>query len=237
MPKRISLGGCAALATWAGQLLTAALPMSAQAQAVPTSQADRAAPGLRTLGPSAPNSTPDSAPALPAGARSITLTEAELNDALAQRFPLQRSLHGLVQLSLSQPRVQLVPSAQRLRTRVRLRVAEPFTGQAHEGDVQLLHGLRFEASDRSLRMTGVQVEQLSFPSVPEPYRRMLLEQAPPLLAQALAEQPLYTAKPEQTALLDGLGFAIGALQVTPQGLRVVLTPALMAPPAETPARP
>ena len=175
--------------------------------------------------------------ALPAGSRTITWTEPELNDALAQRFPQQRNLHGLLQITLSQPRVQLVPSANRLRTSVRLRLAEPFTGQAYEGDVQLLHGLRFEPGDRSLRMTGVQVEQLNFPGVPEPYRQVLTEQGPQLVAQALSEQALYTAKPEQTALIDGLGFAIGELQVTPKGLRLVLTPAHMAPPAQAPARP
>ena len=180
---------------------------------------------------------PETSGALPAGARSITWTEPELNEALAKRFPQQRSLHGLLQLTLSQPHVQLLPSANRLRTSVRLRLAEPFTGQAYEGDVQLLHGLRFEPGDRSLRMTGVQVEQLNFPGVPEPYRQVLREQGPPLVAQALSEQPLYTAKPEQTALIDGLGFAIGELQVTPKGLRVVLTPTLAAPAPEAPIRP
>ena len=192
---------------------------------------------LLMASPALAQTAPETPSAMPTGARSITWTEPELNDALAKRFPQQRNLHGLLQVTLSQPHVQLVPSANRLRTSVRLRLAEPFTGQAYEGDVQLLHGLRFEPGDRSLRMTGVQVEQLNFPGVPEPYRQLLREQGPPLVAQALSEQPLYTAKPEQTALIDGLGFAIGELQVTPKGLRVVLTPTLAAPAPETPIRP
>ena len=86
-------------------------------------------------------------------------------------------------------------------------------------------------------MTGVQVVQLNFPGVPEPYRHVLTEQGPPLVAQALSEQPLYTAKPEQTALIDGLGFGIGELQVTAKGLRVVLTPMHLAPAAASGLRP
>ena len=225
MWKRISVPLCTPLAVLLG-VLTQAAPQPVSAQGP---QAQPAAPAA----PVAP--TPPAA--LPAGTRSITWTEPELNEALAKRFPQQRSLHGLLQITLSQPHVQLLPSANRLRTSVRLRLAEPFTGQAYEGDVQLLHGLRYEPGDRSLRMTGVQVEQLNFPGVPEPYRQVLREQGAPLVAQALSEQPLYTAKQEQTALLDGLGFAIGELQVTPKGLRVLLTPTLSAPAVEAPIRP
>ena len=61
-------------------------------------------------------SAPETPSAMAAGARSITWTEPELNDALAKRFPQQRNLHGLLQVTLSQPHVQLVPSANRLRT-------------------------------------------------------------------------------------------------------------------------
>ncbi len=167
---------------------------------------------------------------LPAGARSLTFTEAELNQATAQHFPMQRSVQGLLQIELSRPQVRLQSASNRLRTSVALRVSEPFTGRAYDGVVSVNHGLRYEASDRSLRMTAVQVDRVDFPSVPEPYRRLLADSAPQVVAQALTEMPLYTAKPEQTAVLEGMGFAIGELQVTPAGLRIVLMPALLAPP-------
>lgn len=172
-----------------------------------------------------------SPPALPAGARSITLTEAELNREVGKRFPVQRSLQGLLQVSLLDPRLKLLPDVGRIGTDVTLRVAEPFTGRSHDGQVQLSYTLRYEASDRTLRMTGVQVQRVSFPGVPEPYRGLLADRAPQLAAQALAEMPLHTLEPEQVALVEGLGYAIGEFQVTPAGLRVVLMPALLTPPA------
>ena len=173
-----------------------------------------------------------SSASLPAGARSLTFTEAELNQAAAQHFPMQRSVQGLLQITLSRPQVRLQPASNRLRTSVTLQVNEPFTGRAYDGVVSVNHGLRYEASDRSLRMTAVQVDRVDFPSVPEPYRRLLADSAPQVVAQALTEMPLYTAKPEQTAVLEGMGFAIGELQVTPAGLRIVLMPALLAPPVD-----
>lgn len=172
--------------------------------------------------------------ALPAGARSITLTEAELNREVAKRFPLQRSMQGLLQLSLLDPRLKLLPEAGRIGTDVTLRVAEPFTGRSHDGQVQLSYTLRYEASDRTLRMTGVQVQRVSFPEVPEPYRGLLSDSAPQVIAQALTEMPLHTLAPEQLAVVEGLGYAIGEFQVTPAGLRVVLMPALATPPASRP---
>jgi hypothetical protein len=46
--------------------------------------------------------------------------------------------------------------------------------------------------------------------------------------------PLHTLEPEQLAVVEGLGYAIGEFQVTPAGLRVVLMPALAPPSASRP---
>ncbi|WP_157667441.1 DUF1439 domain-containing protein [Comamonas serinivorans] len=159
------------------------------------------------------------------------MTEAELQREVGQRFPLHRSLQGVLQVELSQPRIRLQPERNRLGTEVALRVSEPFTGRSHDGEVQLSYGLRYEAGDRSLRMTHVEVQRVHFPAVPEPYRSLLADQAPPVIAQAMQGLQVFQAKPEQTAVLEGLGFTIGEFQVTSAGLRVVLLPALAAPPA------
>lgn len=191
---------------------------TAHAQALPTPQA----PAAAVDGP---------APPLASGVRSITLSQANLNQALRERFPLSRNLQGLLQIELSQPEVLLRPELNRLQTRLQLQVSEPFTGSRHSGSVQLQHRLRFEASDRSLRLSDIMVTELDFPNVPEPYRSLLRAHAPTLVAQALPELPLYTAQAKDTALLDGLGFAIGRIDVTAKGLRVALLPPTALPSA------
>lgn len=193
-----------------------------------------AAPRAATATPAPSAAAPEQTPApttLPAGARSITLTEAELNREVVKHFPLHRSVQGLLQLSLLEPRLKLLPETGRIGIDVTLRVAEPFTGKSHDGQMQLSHGLRYEPSDRSLRMTGVQVQQVSFASLREPYRGLLSDGAPQVVEQALADMPLHRLEPEQLAVIEGLGYAIGEFQVTPAGLRVVLLPALATAPA------
>ena len=157
-------------------------------------------------------------------ARSYTLSEARLGELVAQRFPMQRSVQGLANVTLHTPRMRLLPERNRLGTVVGMRVAEPFTGTEYDGQIELDYGLRFDAADRSIRMADVHVSRVDFPGAPGALRNLLASGAPRVAERALDGMTLYQVTTQQMAVVNGLGWRVGGLAVTAQGLRVDLLP-------------
>ena len=70
------------------------------------------------------------------------------------------------------------------------------------------------------------VNAVDFATVPPAYRGEFQRNAPRVAEQLLEGLVLHEIKREQLEMLDGMGFAVGELRVTPEGLRVQLVPAL-----------
>jgi hypothetical protein len=161
------------------------------------------------------------------GSRSITLSDAQLNSELARHFPLTRRLSsGLLELSLSNPNVRLMPERNGLGTRIALGVTERLMGTRYDGSMDLNYGLRFDAATRTIRLQQVHVNSVDFASVPPAYRSEFSRQAPRLAEQLLEGLALYEVPREKLDLLGGLGFTVNDLRVTAQGLRIGLLPSL-----------
>ena len=156
--------------------------------------------------------------------RSYTLSEARLGQLVGQRFPMKRSVQGLADVTLHSPQMRLLPDRNRLGTVMGMRVAEPFTGRAYEGQIELDYGLRFDAAERTIRMADVHVSRLDFPGAPAAVRSLLAGSAPRVAEHALDGMALYQVPSEQMAVVNGLGWRVGGLNVTAQGLRVDLLP-------------
>ncbi|MFV0679942.1 hypothetical protein [Ottowia sp.] len=162
------------------------------------------------------------------GARSITLGAQQLNAELARRFPLTRRLSGLLDLSLRNPSVRLLPERNGLGTHLGLTVTELLLGTRYDGQMDLDYGLRFDTATRAIQLQGVRVNSVDFASVPPAYRSEFARHAPRVAEQLLEGLTLYEVPKDQLQILNGLGFAVGALQVTAQGLRIELLPSLGA---------
>ncbi|MEW6097759.1 MAG: hypothetical protein AB1666_01070 [Pseudomonadota bacterium] len=155
--------------------------------------------------------------------RSIDISAAQLLDALGRQFPL--NLRGLdaLELMVATPRVRFLPQENRLGTELDLRVGEGWLARAVQGTIGFTYGLRYEPSDRSIRMTDLRVERL------EAGAYSLSQSRGSRLAAALAQQLLrdvtvYRLQPEQVDLLQRLRVQPGPVRVLPQGLAVELRP-------------
>ncbi|MGB3069440.1 MAG: DUF1439 domain-containing protein [Ottowia sp.] len=178
-------------------------------------------------------------PALPAcasrlpvgegGARSYTLPSAQLQELIGKRFPVRRSLSGLIELTLLNPRLRLLPETNRLGTQIDLSAAEKIMGTRYAGAMDLDYGIRFDAKDGRIRMADVHVAKVDFPAVPGEYQPLFTRNAPRLAEQLLDGMVLHEIKPEQLAMVNGLGFRVGEVRVTREGLRVELLPVLGGP--------
>lgn len=159
-----------------------------------------------------------------AGPRVITLSEAELAQALQRQFPFDGRLLELVDLHVQAPRLRLLPEAQRLATDLELRVGERLTGGSWHGQLSLTCGLRHEPSDQSVRLVQVQVERLRLVGLPAGLQPVV-ERIGPLVAEQLLEGlSLYRFTPEDLRRLGDRGYTPGAVNVTPRGVEITLRP-------------
>ena len=163
-------------------------------------------------------------PVGPNGTRSYTVPLAQLQELIGRKFPQRRRLSGLIELTLLRPRLRLLPEANRLGTLIDLVAAEMVMGTRYEGSMDLEYGVRFDAADGRIRMSDVRVGKVDVPAVPLPYQPLFQNHAPRVAEQLLDGLILHEVKPEELAMVNGLGFKVGEVRVAREGLRVELLP-------------
>lgn len=161
---------------------------------------------------------------LAGGLGSETLSERRLGEALAAAFPYTRDFGGLVSLTLQNPRLRLLPQANRLGTALDLQVAERITGRRFGGGMDLDYGLRFDAGAGAVRMADVHVERLAIDGLPAASRALVERYAPRLAELLLDDLVLYRLSEQRLALARQLGVGVSALRVLPDGLRIEMAP-------------
>jgi hypothetical protein len=152
----------------------------------------------------------------------LTLSQAELNERLAQRFPQERRWLELFDLRIARPVVTLLPATNRLGTLLDLEAAERLFGRRFGGRVTLDYALRYDAPSRSLRMAQVRVWRVELEGWPE-------AAAPGRLGAWLAEQffedlPLHEFRADDLQRIAAAGRRPGAVTVTSRGLEIALEP-------------
>lgn len=158
------------------------------------------------------------------GPRTIEISQARLIEAMSRQFPLQIGLFAPLELIAMSPRLRLLPEENRLGTEIDLQIARGLGARSWSGTVGFSYALRYEPSDRSLRLDRLQIERLDLGShVGLPNLRG------GRVATALAEELLndlvvYQLKPEDVHRLDAHGLAPGDIRVTAGGLAITLLP-------------
>ena len=153
-------------------------------------------------------------PALP----RYSVSKAQLQAALAPRFPRHYPVPGLLDLDLQSPQLQLLPEQNRLSVELAVQAAGPALQRRHQGSFALEFGLRYEASDRSIRATQLRLQRLQFPTLQPGVVALLNAYAPALAEQSMQEVVLHQLQPKDLALADVMGLQPGNITVTDAGL-------------------
>jgi len=132
---------------------------------------------------------------------SYTVTAAQLQAALAARFPSRQPVVGLAG-----------------------RAVGALLERSCPGGLDVDFGLRYEAADRSLRATAVRLNVLRIAGLPPRAAAVLQGLGAGLAGQALGEVVLHHLRDKDLVLADGLGMQPGPITVTPQGLRIDFVP-------------
>lgn len=150
----------------------------------------------------------------------LTLTQAELDERLARRFPRTQRVLEVLDLTLSEPRVALLPQANRLGCEFALGLRERLLDNRYAGRIAFDTALRWEPRDASLRLAQVAVQRLELAGAPGALSGQAQRIGRLLAEQVLEGFTLWQMPPEQQQRLQRAGLGVGAIEVTPQGLVV-----------------
>lgn len=149
-----------------------------------------------------------------------TVSLDQLQERVAQRFPLRYPVQGMLDLTVHTPQLAPLPAANRLSAAMAVDAAGQALRRAHSGQLVVEFALRYEPSDRTVRAHQLRLARLQFPTLQPAVVDLLNVYGPALAQQSLMEVVLHQVKPQELALLDGLGLQPGAITVTDSGLEV-----------------
>jgi hypothetical protein len=153
-----------------------------------------------------------------------TVSNAQLQEAVAARFPLTRPVGGLLALTVQAPTLRLLPEHNRLGAQMVVQAAGPALPGGTTGHFDVDFALRYESSDQTLRAHQLKVNSLSLSGLPPGPAALLQAYGPALAEQTLLEVVLHKLTPQDLMLADDLGMEPGAITVTAKGLVIAFVP-------------
>jgi hypothetical protein len=154
--------------------------------------------------------------------RSVTFSESELAGLMAKHFPTTQRVAEIAEVTVSSPRVWLIPDRNRLGASFDVNAGDRLFRRSVQGKLALDCALRFEPSDDSIRLAQVRVQQLDLDTASFAGASLPVQRLGALVAERMLEDmPIYRLKPEQAQRLHSSGLK-PAIAVTPQGVQLTL---------------
>ena len=149
-----------------------------------------------------------------------TVSAAQLQQGVGQRFPLRYPVAGLLNIDVQAPQLSLLSAQNRLGAEMAVEAAGPALHRSYAGVFDVDFALRYEASDRTFRAHQLRFKRLHFPALPAAASELLNTYGAALADQSLQEVVLHQLSPQDLALPDGLGLQPGSITVTDKGLEI-----------------
>lgn len=166
--------------------------------------------------------------ALPSAARAsifpfipshYTFALAQIQEAVARRFPYRRQLATLAEVTLSNPLVGVLPKQNRLAIDFDGTLDNLFMSTPLRGQFSLQSGLLYLKEQRAVVLDTPQMTRVKFSETDPLLTANLSSAIGQLAAQWLDRYPVYRFKPEQLKFA-GVEYEPGQIQVTSRGVKV-----------------
>ena len=151
------------------------------------------------------------------------ISAAQLYEALSSRFPVRLDL-ALLKLQVSAPQLHLLPARNKLGAMLVAQASGTGLAQPQTGALDVLFGLRYEPSDRTIRAREPEVLDLRLPGVAPEAVLALQGLLPQVARQAVGEIVLHAFTARELALPDAMGVEPDKLTVLDDGLLVEFAP-------------
>ncbi|MDR5756393.1 DUF1439 domain-containing protein [Caballeronia sp. LZ035] len=148
-----------------------------------------------------------------------TFSTQQVQEAVARKFPLQRTASQIFDVVLSNPVVGMAPDRNRATVRVDARLATPFMPNPVVGTFTLSTQLAYDAPSRSVILVAPSVDDAQFSGDAGQYNQQIASVGAQLAAQLLDRYPIHTFKPEELQFA-GVSYEPGTITVLTNGIRV-----------------
>lgn len=128
---------------------------------------------------------------------SYTFSEGQLQRALDRKFPYDRHVLAVFDVTLSNPRLTLIPERNRLAVAVDATMTNPLGGAPFTGTLAVESALAYDAATMSVVLQDPEVENFTINGLPERWSRQLNGAGALMARQLLQGAPIYTFKPDQ----------------------------------------
>ena len=148
-----------------------------------------------------------------------TFSQAQVQEAVQRKFPLQRTASQIFDVTLSNPLVGLAPDRNRVTVRLDARLATPFMPNPVTGVFTLSSQLAYDASSHSVILLSPTVDDAQVSGEAAQYSQQINAVGAVMATQFLDRYPIYTFKPEQLQFA-GVNYEPGTITVLTNGIRV-----------------
>ena len=169
---------------------------------------------------------------IPLVSREINFSYRELTERVEKRFPVERNLGGLLNVSLSRPRIDVVRNedgtlagasinARRVRTSVDVAVKLPLSNKVMNGTLVLSGVPQYDVSARSIYLSDIRVERMRVDNMPDALAAALAKAATQFAKDGFEEKPLRTFTADELTRW-GIQLKPQRIEVRESGLALVL---------------
>lgn len=134
--------------------------------------------------------------ALPFMAGEVRLSASELTRKLEQRFPLQRDVAGLLDVTLYHPLVELSESDNRIVASFGLTVKPALSSKSLSGSVRVSGRPDYVPETRALYLRDAKVERVRMDNMTDALSAALAKAASDLARESLESRPLHSFQAE-----------------------------------------
>lgn len=133
---------------------------------------------------------------LPFVSGEVRMSADELTARMAKRFPLEKGVAGLLDITLANPRVDLSETDNRLTTSFHAVVKLSLTRKQYNGTLKVSGRPEYVAETRSLFLRDARVDQIRMEDLPDGLSAALAKVASTVAREVLADKPLHIFKAE-----------------------------------------
>ena len=126
----------------------------------------------------------------------LRMSADELTQKMQRRFPMDKNVAGLLEVTLAQPRVDLSERDNRVATSFLLNIKLPLTNKSLSGSLKVSGRPEYVAASRTLFLRDARVEQIQLENMSNALSAALAKAASSIARDVLEEKPLNVFKAE-----------------------------------------
>ncbi len=157
------------------------------------------------------------------GDRTVSVTEAQIEEKLNERLAVPMSLLKIFDIELSNSLVNFDQTTGRMQTTLDTNLSSALFKNSLAGKVAISGKLRFDPETQAVVLDEPTIDNLDFPGLDEKYANLFSAFTKAMGAQMMKGLTLYEVKPEELTV-GGTTYQPKEMQVTSQGLQITLSP-------------